>query len=57
VGLEEGGFGWFFGSPTTETVPLALETFSLVQTFLGFFASAGGVASCDYACGGGALLS
>src|SRR5713226_10017195 len=56
AGFEDAGFVWFFGSPPTETVPVALERFSLVQTFLGLFASAGGAASCDDRCGGGALL-
>src|SRR5713226_1235797 len=54
--LEDAGRGLLLGSPTTETVPVALERFSLVQTFLGLFASAGGAASCDDPCGGGALF-
>src|SRR5580704_1426478 len=59
AGLSELGLALaaFFGSPTTETVPLAPERFSLVQTFLGFFASAGGAAVCGCAAGAGELVS
>src|SRR6266849_3747384 len=57
TGLEDAGFGLFFGSPTTETAPFAPERFSLVQTFFGFFVSAGVAESCDWLGGAGALLS
>jgi hypothetical protein len=45
-----------FESPTTETAPFAPERFSLVQTFFGFFVSAGVAAACDGAVGAGAPL-
>src|SRR6266446_1022512 len=57
AGLEDDGFGLLLGSPTTETAPFAPDRFSLVQTFFGFLASAGGVESWDVAGGAGALLS
>src|ERR1700686_1874274 len=57
AGLEAAGFGLVLESPTTETGPFAPERFSLVQTFFGFFVSAGGVESWDVASGAGALLS
>src|SRR5258708_6502786 len=57
TGLEDGGFGLLFGSPTTETAPFAPERFSLVQTFFSFFVSAGVAESCDWLGDGGALPS
>src|SRR6266566_2507775 len=57
AGLEDDGFGLFLGSPTTKTALFAPERFSLVQTFFGFFVSAGGAESRDGAGGVGALLS
>lgn len=56
AGLEDAGLGLFLGSPTTETAPFAPERFSLVQTFFGFFVSAGGAESWDVTGGAGALL-
>src|SRR6266849_9330849 len=57
TGLEDVGFGLFFGSPTTETAPFEPERSSLVQTFFGFFVSAGVADSGDWPGGAGALLS
>src|SRR6266403_271469 len=57
TGFESAGFGLFFWSPTTEIAPLAPEMFSLVQTFFGFFVSAGVEESCDEVGSAGALLS
>src|SRR6266403_1314647 len=57
TGWESSGLGLFFASPTTETVPLAPEMFSLVQTFFGFFVSEGVEESCHGVGGAGALLS
>jgi len=57
--LEGAGLGFvvFFGSPTTETAPFVRGTSSFVQTFLGFFVSAGGAEFCGWLCSAGALLS
>src|SRR5260370_876939 len=57
LGWAGAGTGLLLGSPTTETVPFAPETVSLVQTFLGFGASAGGAESCDCAAGAGELVT
>src|SRR5260370_16815528 len=57
TGLDDSVFGLFFGSPTTEAAPFALERFSLVQTFFGFCVWAEFAESCDGAGGAGALLS
>src|SRR5271169_4248027 len=57
AGLEDAGFALLLVSPTTETPPFALGISSFVQTFFGFFVSAGGVESCADAGGGEAELS